>query len=72
MEVPRLIGAAAAHECHSHSKARSELHLGPTLQLVAMLEPLPTVEARDQNCILMDTSWVLNLLSHNGTSRKHF
>ena len=25
-------------------------------------------EARDQTCILMDTSWILNLLSHNSNS----
>ena len=28
----------------------------------------PLSEARDQTCILMDTSQVLNLLSHNGNS----
>ena len=28
----------------------------------------PLSEARDRTCILMDTSWVLNLLSHNGNS----
>ena len=28
----------------------------------------PLSEARDQTCILMDISWVLNLLSHNGSS----
>ena len=26
-------------------------------------------EATDQICILMDTSWVLSLLSHNGNSK---
>ena len=29
----------------------------------------PPREARDRTCILMDTSWVLNLLSHNGNSK---
>ena len=28
----------------------------------------PMSKARDQTCILMDTSWVLKLLSHNGNS----
>ena len=28
----------------------------------------PLIEARDQTYILMDTSWIFNLLSHNGNS----
>ena len=36
------------------------------LQQWQILNPLS--EARDQTCILMDTSWVLNLLSHNRNS----
>ena len=42
MEVPRLgveIGAVAGGLWHSHSNARSELHLQPTPQLTAMLDP---------------------------------
>ena len=31
----------------------------------------PLSETRDQTCILMDTSWVLNPLSHNGNSLRH-
>ena len=31
--------AAAANLCHSHSNARSEPHLWPTLQFMAMLDP---------------------------------
>ena len=46
------IGAIAAGQHHSHSKAGSELHLQPTLQLTAMLDPEPT----EQTHILMDTS----------------
>ena len=34
------IGAAAAGLCHSHNNTRSELHLWPVLQLVAMPDPL--------------------------------
>ena len=34
-----VVRAAAAGLCHSHSNARSELHLRPTQQLVATLDP---------------------------------
>ena len=51
------IWAAAAGLCHSHGNARSKPHLWPTLS-----------EARDWTHILMDTSQVLNLMSHNGNS----
>ena len=42
--------------------------------LVSMLDLEPTEQkARDQTCILTDTSWVLNTLSHNGSStNRHF
>ena len=33
------IGVAVAGLCHSHNSARSELHLRPTRQLVAMPDP---------------------------------
>ena len=32
----------------------------------------PPNEARDQTHILLDTSWILNLLSHNGNSNRLF
>ena len=54
------IRAAAAGLHHSHSNTRSLTHLS---------------EARDPSLILMDTSLVLNLLSHTGTPKiplKHF
>ena len=51
---------------HSHSNAGSELCLHRSLQQHQILNPLS--EARDQACILMDTSRVLNLLSHNRNS----
>ena len=52
------VRATAAGLCHSHT--RSELHLWPTLQLTAKLDPLFNTlsRARDQTCILMDTSRV--------------
>ena len=58
-QVRSQIGAIAAGLPHSPSNARSEAHLRHTLQL-RILNPLSG--ARDWTCILMDTSWVLNLL----------
>ena len=65
------IRAAAA--CLYYSNARSEPHhLQPTLQLAATWEPYPLSEARGQTHILMDTSGVLNPLSHNRDSCTRF
>ena len=55
-QIRGQIRAAAAGLYHSHSNARSELHLGPTPQPTVMLDPRLTV--RDWTCVLMDTSWV--------------
>ena len=62
MEVPRL-------------EVKSELQLLTYTTATATPDPTALVtyaaacnEARDQTCILMDTSGVLNLLSHNGNS----
>ena len=42
------IGAAAASLCHSHSNSGSEPYLCPMLQLMAMMDPEPSLnEARD-------------------------
>ena len=57
--------AAAAGLCHSHSNMGSELLLLPKLQH-QILNPLS--EAKDLTINLIDTSQVLNLLSHNGSS----
>ena len=51
-----LIGAVAASLRHSHSNARSEPCLRPTPQLMAMPDPDPLSQARDQTHILMDAS----------------
>ena len=32
----------------------------------------PLIEARDQTCIFMDTSWILNPLSRNWNSKRFF
>ena len=53
------MGAGAAGLCHSHSSSWQ----------CWILNPLS--EVRDRTCILMDTSWGLNLLSHNGDSYSH-
>ena len=42
-------GAVAAGLQHSHSNARSELHLQPTPQLMAMLDPEPTEQGQGWN-----------------------
>ena len=34
--------------------------------------PKPMIETRDQNWVLVDTSWVLNPLSHNGNFQSFF
>ena len=49
------IGTAAAILHHSHSKARSELHLQPTLQLTATWILHPRSEAWDRTHNLTDT-----------------
>ena len=37
-----------------------------------MLDPYPLSKASDLTCILMDTSWVRKLLSHDGNSSTDF
>ena len=59
------IGSAAAGLCHSHARSKMQA----MLQLVAMMDPLthwarPEIESASS----MDTSQVINLLSHNGKS----
>ena len=62
------IRTAAASLHHSHSNARSELHLQPMphLWLLQILNVLS--EVRDWIHILMGTSLVLNLLRHSWNS----
>ena len=66
--VKGKIGAVAAGLNHSHSNTRSEPHLQlhHSSQQCWILSLLS--EARDQTCILMDTSQACNLLSHSGNS----
>ena len=52
------IGAVATGLHHSQSNTGSELWLRPTPQLKAIQILNPLSKARDQTCILMDTSWV--------------
>ena len=44
-----LIGAVATGLRHSHSNAGSELHLQPTPQLTATLDPRPTEQGHGPN-----------------------
>ena len=60
------IRAAAAGLHHSHSKARPEPRLQPMLELVATPDLNTLSEASDRTRILMDTSQMLNPLSHKG------
>ena len=72
MEVPGL-GAELELQLQAFATATAmpdlshicDLH--QSLQQHWILNPLS--EARDQTCILMDISWVLNLLSHNTNSQ---
>ena len=69
MEVPRL-GVKSELQLLAYTTATTPdpSHICELIpQLVGMLNP-PS-EARDQTRILMDTSQVLNTLSHNRNSR---
>ena len=61
------MGDAAASLYHSHGSAGSEPHLGLMPQPRQHQTPNPLSMARDQTCILMDISQVLNPLRHTGT-----
>ena len=68
MEVPKLgVEAAAAYTTATPGPSHI-CNLRYSLQQCWIINPLS--EARDRTCIciLMDTTWVLNLRSHNGNS----
>ena len=61
------------HLQHMHSQARGWIGAAAVTyssQRCQILNPLS--KARDWTCILMDTSWVCNLLSHSGNSQIKF
>ena len=67
MELPRQ-GVELELELLAYATATATPYpsrMKPMLQLVAMAS---LSEARDQTCILTDTSQVLNLLNQNGNS----
>ena len=51
-----------------HARGQISCNCQPTPQPQQHQIFNPLSEARDQTCILMDTSWVPNPLSHNGNS----
>ena len=55
-QARRQIGAGASVICHSHHNTRSKVHLQPTLQLVAILDPNPLGKAKDHTSILTETT----------------
>ena len=69
IQVRDQIGAAS--EAYTTATAMSDLshvcNLHSSSQQHQIFNPLS--EARGQTCILMDTSWVLNLLNHSGSSQ---
>ena len=52
------IGATAAGLSYSHSNKGSKLHLQPTPQLTAMLDPQPTERGHGSTRILIDASQI--------------
>ena len=62
------IGAAAAGLRHSHSNTNPSLVYDPhhSVRQCWILNPL--CKARDRTHVLMDTTWLRNLLSHSGNS----
>ena len=71
MEVPRL-GVVSELQLLAYTTATATWDPSHICDLHHSLQqhwmPSPVSETRDQTCILMDTSQVLNLLSHNGNS----
>ena len=64
------IGAATASLHLSHNNVGSELHLRPTPKLTVTQDILnPLSEARDQTCVLMNTSQYNNRLCQKGDSQ---
>ena len=63
------IGPVAAGLHHSHGNSGSKPRLQSTPQLMATWILHPLSKARDGTRNLMDTSWVRQLLSHDGNSQ---
>ena len=68
MEVPRL-GVKLEPQMHAYATATASPDPEPHLQALPRCQILNLLsEATDQTRILMDTSWVLNALSHSRSS----
>ena len=61
-------GATAAGLHHSNGK--SEPHLWPSRQLMAMPDPDPVSKAEDQTCIFRDTAWLCFRCTTMGTPNR--
>ena len=64
------IGAVATGLCHSHSNTRSETHLQPTPQVMAMLDRWSTEQGQGSNLrphVLMDASQIHFCWAMTGT-----
>ena len=70
-EVPRL-GVKSELQLPAYTTATRRQDPGLDLQHSSQQRQIlnPLSEARDQTHVLMDTSWVLDPLSHNGNSQK--
>ena len=74
-EIPRL-GVESELQLPSYTTATATSNLSTTWDLCCsvwqhwILNPLS--EARDRTYTLMDTSWVLNPPSHNGSAFKNY
>ena len=69
MDVPRL-GVKLELQLPAYTTAAAMPDPNRSLRQHRILNPL--IKARDQTCILKDTSQVLNALSHNGNSHINF
>ena len=65
MEVPRP-GVESELQLPAYARATTT----PDLSRVCNLDHNPLSKAKDRTCVLMDTSWVHNLLSYNWDSEK--
>ena len=69
-EARDWIRAAAASLCHNHSNARAKLSVTYSEAVSSAGSFNPLSKAKDWTCIIVDASWILNLLSHDENALK--